>query len=179
MQQLLKYGLLLLSVYLISACSTINSTAPTTPVYASSRWGITPLTNNTEIPQAGARAAAITADMLRSRGVLNLVAYQNTNNCSQLLTCANSNVTTETALAWARRSNLRYVMMGSVNEWDYKVGLDGEPAVAVTLQLYDTASERVIWSAVGSKTGSSRSGLGTTAQNLINSMLGSLVVNSQ
>lgn len=62
-------------------------------------------------------------------------------------------------------------MTGTVNEWRYKVGLDGEPAVSVTLKLIDMRNGRVIWSAVGSKMGSSRSSLGNVGQRLIDSML--------
>ena len=34
------------------------------------------------------------------------------------------------AMDWARRQGLEYVICGSVEEWQYKNGLDGEPAVA-------------------------------------------------
>ena len=56
---------------------------------------------------------------------------------------------------------------GSVEEWRYKVGVDGEPAVGITLQLIDLPSGAVIWTASGSKTGWSREGLTATAQKLL------------
>ena len=35
---------------------------------------------------------------------------------------------------------------GAVDEWRYKVGVDGEPAAGVTLQIIDVASGDILWS---------------------------------
>ena len=68
-------------------------------------------------------------------------------------------------------ANARYVLRGEVNEWRYKVGVDGEPAVSVTLRLVDKATHRVRWSAVASGNGWSDASLGTTAQRLFEETL--------
>lgn len=173
MQYLRK--LFFLTVLLIlTGCSTIHSSVQMGAVYPESPWGIATFVNNTETPQAGGRATSITANLLRARGVVNLVTYQPYGDCSLLTVCPNAAVQTNKVLNWAKRNKIRYVMMGAVNEWQYKVGLDGEPVVAVSLQLYDAYTGRVIWSSVGSKIGCSRSGLGNTAQSLIDNMLSSL-----
>ena len=58
-----------------------------------------------------------------------------------------------TALDWARRQKLDYVISGSVEEWQYKNGLDGEPAVGISLRVIEPASGRVIWSTSGARAG--------------------------
>jgi hypothetical protein len=59
-----------------------------------------------------------------------------------------------------------------VDEWHYKVGIDGEPAVGMTLQIIDLAEgDRVVWSAASGKSGWSREALSAVAQKLIKDML--------
>jgi hypothetical protein len=65
-----------------------------------------------------------------------------------------------------------YALTGAVDEWRYKVGIDGEPAVGLTLQIINlTDGDRVVWSAAGSKSGWSREALSAVAQKLIKDML--------
>jgi hypothetical protein len=165
----------LLSLLALAACTKINSsrmieTAP------NSRWGIAVFANNTEIPQAGFKAMNITMGVLRSRGVRAFAIYPSNINCNKLIVCPNANPSVSAVLSWARRSHLQYLMMGAVNEWDYKVGLDGEPIAGVSLQLYSVRSGAMIWSSVGSKIGTSRSGLAVIAQQLLNEMLNCLKI---
>ena len=77
------------------------------------------------------------------------------------------------AKTWASQQGLRYGVSGSVTEWRYKVGVDGEPAVGMMLQITDLKSGQVVWSGSGGKTGYSRESLSGTAQKLLNQMLSS------
>jgi nucleotide-binding universal stress UspA family protein len=77
----------------------------------------------------------------------------------------------DAALAWARGAGARYAVAGAVDEWRYKVGIDGEPAVGLTLQVIDVASGDVLWSGAGGKTGWSREALSGVAQKLIRQLL--------
>ena len=52
---------------------------------------------------------------------------------------------------WARTQGMRYVVTGAVNEWRYKVGVDGEPAVGLMLQVKDLRSDQVVYSAAGGR----------------------------
>ena len=81
-------------------------------------------------------------------------------------------------MQWAQSTGAHYAMTGSINEWNYKVGLDGEPVVGISLQLIDLASKRIVWTAVGSKSGGSRIAVSTVAQQLINTMLNQLFKSS-
>lgn len=164
----------LLSMLFLVACTTINSSRQI--VCAPSRWGIIPFTNNTEVPQAGYRAMSMTTGLLETKGVKNITIYKSNDSCNQLIVCPNANPSIEHSLAWARKQHLRYVMTGTVNEWVYKVGLDGEPVASVALTLYDVKHGHMIWNSVGSKFGTTRSGLGITGQKLIQEMLCTLKI---
>jgi hypothetical protein len=63
---------------------------------------------------------------------------------------------------------------GSVEEWRYKVGLDGEPVAGVTLRVIDLQNGRVLWSGSGSRSGWSRDGLSTVGHQLIGRLLSEL-----
>ena len=75
------------------------------------------------------------------------------------------------ALDWARERQARYALTGTVDEWRYKVGVDGEPAAGVTLQIIDVASGETLWSGAGGKSGWSREALSAVAQKLIRDLL--------
>ncbi len=67
---------------------------------------------------------------------------------------------------WARAQGMRYVVTGAVNEWRYKVGVDGEPAVGLMLQVKDLSRDLVVYSAAGGRTGGSREALAAVGQRL-------------
>ncbi|KTD58508.1 hypothetical protein Lsai_1115 [Legionella sainthelensi] len=174
----MKYGLkilALMSLFVMVGCTKINS-SQVVPVNANAGWGIAVFANNTEVPQAGYRAMNITTGVLRSKGVHTLVFYPSNANCNKLIVCPNATPSVNAVLSWARERHLQYVVMGAVNEWDYKVGLDGEPIAGVSLQIFSVPTGQMIWSSVGSKMGTSRSGLAVIAQRLIDNMLFSLKI---
>ena len=169
----LKIGILF-SLFCLNACTTINSSHQTVPAHAA--WGIMPFTNNTEVPQAGYRAMSMTMGLLEVKGIKNIHMYKSNDTCNQLIVCPNAVPSLEHVLTWARKQHLQFIMTGTVNEWIYKVGLDGEPVASLTLQLYEVPHGRMIWNAVGSKFGATRDGLGITGQKLIQEMLWTLTV---
>ena len=56
------------------------------------------------------------------------------------------------------------------------MGVDGEPAVGLTLQLKDVSSGKVVWSASGGKSGWSREALSAVAQKLTRDLLSTLTL---
>lgn len=159
---------------LLGACSTVQvGRAPT--IEAGARWAILPFVNQTETPQAGLRAESITENLLRAEGVARLAKYPAALNNETLFEPADRKQF-DAALAWARAERIRYAMTGTVAEWRYKVGVDGEPAAGVTLQLIDVASGEVIWAASGGRTGWSRESLSGVAQKLIGRLLQPVVL---
>ncbi len=172
MKTFIRLGILLVTL-MLGACSTVQQTSSSSPLDRNAKWALLPIANHTDVPQAGLRAEAITEVMLRTRGVVNLRRYPPTLNPDSLFEPADRKGAAE-AISWAHEQGLRYAVTGAVDEWHYKVGIDGEPAVGVTLQIIDLKDgDRVVWSAAGAKTGWSRDAVSAVAQNLIYDLLGS------
>jgi TolB-like protein len=153
----------------ITACAVMDhSQAPR--LDRGAKWVMFPFGNHTETPQAGLRAEAITETVLRSLGVGDLRQFPMMPAPDVLVEPADPKAA-EAALAWAKSQQARYAVTGSVDEWRYKVGVDGEPAVGVSLRLIDLQTNQVVWSAGGGRTGWSREAVSAVAQKLIKSLL--------
>jgi nucleotide-binding universal stress UspA family protein len=153
----------------LAACTTVDIGAPPT-IERGAKWALLPVMNHTETPLAGLRAEVIVDGVLRANGIADLRRYPaNLNNESLFEPLDRKQF--DAALAWARGAGARYAVAGAVDEWRYKVGIDGEPAVGLTLQVIDVASGDVLWSGAGGKTGWSREALSGVAQKLIRQLL--------
>jgi TolB-like protein len=161
--KILTAGLLLL---VMSGCSVVRQSAPVTLAHTN-RIAVFPFANNTATPQASQRAVSMSSHLLNECR-LQVMMYPTT---CQSTVCQYSKTKQQKMRAWARRQGIHYALTGAVNEWRYKVGLDGEPAVSLSLSIVDVQTGRVVWSAVGSKSGASRSSLGNTALTLLSKML--------
>lgn len=157
----------------LSACSTVDI-GPAPVLEANAQWALLPFANHTETPQAGLRAEAISENVLRANGFANLRHYPSALNNETLFEPMDRKQL-DAALEWARGENLKYALTGTVDEWRYKVGIDGEPAVGMTLQLIDVASGNVVWAASGGKSGWSREALSAVAQKLSRQLLSPVI----
>lgn len=137
---------------------------------AAAKWVLLPMANHTETPQAGLRAEAITETLLRNSGVAQLERYPAALNPDGLFDPAERKAQ-EQAMAWAKGLKARFAVGGSVEEWRYKVGVDGEPAVGLTLSIVDLDNGAVVYSASGGKSGWSREALSAVAQKLARELL--------
>ena len=157
------------AIVLLSACSTMDrGKAPVLERQAT--WVVLPFDNHTETPLAGNRAEAIALALLHAQGVGKVQRYVAANAQEALFDTGDGQRQQE-ALAWARERQARYALTGTVDEWRYKVGVDGEPAAGVTLQILDVASGDTLWSGAGGKSGWSREALSAVAQKLIRELL--------
>jgi TolB-like protein len=166
---------LVVCIFLMACTETVVNYSHVFPVNLSAKIAVIPLVNNTETPLVGERAMAIAAAIIESRGICHVSTYRDRNQ-SKALFPGMSKANSQLALfRWAQSKHARYVLTGSVNEWNYKAGLDGEPVVGISLQLIELSSGRIVWTAVGSKSGGSRVAASTVAQKLLNVMLNGLV----
>lgn len=164
---------ILLATLLLGACasSTFTQQAASNPLDRGAKWAMLPIVNHTDVPQAGLRAESITEVLLRKRGIGNLKRYPPTLNPDSLFEPAERKQA-EDALAWAHEQGMRYAVTGAVDEWHYRVGIDGEPAVGMTLQVIDLKdNDRVVWSAAGAMSGTSRTALTALAQELLDKLI--------
>lgn len=155
---------------LTGACTIADRSPNTTPLDKQAKWALLPIENHTDTPQAGLRAEAIVDGVLRARGVKTLVRYPAALNPEALFEASERRVQ-EDARKWAREQGARYGVYGAVDEWRYKVGVDGEPAVGLALHIIDLQSDEVTFSAVGAKSGWSRDALSGVAQSLVRDLL--------
>ena len=161
---------LALTVLFVAGCSSFTSeNSPNLPRNA--QWGIVPMINYSQTPQAGERSEQILLSVLSSHGLQPRV-YPTSTQGEQALMDDNERLTG--ALEWAREQKLEYVVSGSVEEWQYKNGLDGEPAVGISLRVLEASSGRVLWSKSGARAGWSRESLAGNAQTVIDKLVGAL-----
>jgi hypothetical protein len=147
------------------ACSSVIAPAPP-PLQSGAPWSVLTIRNDTETPLAGNRAVAIVDSVLRAQGMNNLVVAPAAAH-GEVLAEASDEQALAKSLAWARTQKIRYGITGTVTEWRYKAGVDGEPVVGLTLQLLDVESGKVLWSASGGRSGFSRESLAAVAQELV------------
>lgn len=165
----LRRSLTLLAALALAACATLDSAPPIRPDRGAA-WVVLPFSNATETPLAAQRAESIALGLLQSQGIASVQRYPQSMQDDSLFDTGQARGM-EQAMGWARSSNARYALAGSVQEWRYKVGVDGEPAVGVSLQIIEVGSGKVLWSAVAARSGWSRETLAGVAQGLMKRML--------
>jgi len=154
----------------LAACSTFDQSAAPA-IDSKAAWVVLPFANHTETPLAGSRADSMAEALLRAAGVAKVRGYPAALAQDALFEPGSDKKQLEEGLKWARQQGARYALAGSVDEWRYKVGVDGEPAVGITLSVIDVASGETIWSGVGSKSGWSREALAAVAQKVLRSLI--------
>jgi TolB-like protein len=161
--------IVLVAAALASGACAVLDAGPPPVLEANARWAVLPFANHTETPLAGSRAAAIAAALLQSRGLADVRSAPGAQQ--EGLADPVEHGDPVAALEWARKEGARYAVGGSVDEWRYKVGVDGEPAVSLALQIIDVRDGRVLWSGVSGSSGWSRESLGGLAQKVLRELL--------
>ncbi len=163
---------LLIAVLALAGCITMHQ-GGSGPVVLNETWALLPFVNNTETPYAGERAESITAALLQARGVQRLERYSVETKSEELGGDRGERRQRE-ALEWAKQKKVRFVLAGTVNEWRYKVGLDGEPVTGFALQLIELPEGKVVWSGTAGKSGWSRDAVSAVAQQVLDRLLDSM-----
>ena len=142
---------LLLYLFLVSGCTHLEP-GPDVKLNTAASWVVLPLRNLSETPLAAQRVEAILLSMLQKASLPQLLVYPETasDNFALMLNDARR---LDLAKQWAKTEKINYGIGGSVQEWQYKTGLDGEPTVGITLAVIDLNDNRVIWTATASRTG--------------------------
>jgi hypothetical protein len=164
---------LLVGALLSSAGCQVQQIQRGSKVDFTARWALLPVLNNTEVPHAGERVEAIVGTLLRAHGIASLIAYPSVAGETGVAE-VDDRSRYEAALTWARREGYAYAVTGSVEEWRYRNGLDGEPAVGLSVQVIAVPTGQVVWSASGARSGWGREILAATAQKLLGSLVSEL-----
>lgn len=169
-------GIMLSLNLLLCGCMTHQFPENNTVFDARKAWLILPLVNYSQTPMAGQRGEAILETRLHAAGVTKLTHYpaEIPNNGLPLM---NEQVRYQNALTWARRQPAEFAITGTIEEWRYKSGLDGEPAVGLSLKILALPEEKVVWSGSAARAGWSRESLAATAQVVINELISEVKFN--
>jgi polysaccharide biosynthesis protein PelC len=159
----------LLVILTLTGCTTLHQ-GSSAPVSLNDSWALLPFINNTETPYAGERAESVTATLLLARGVQRLERYTVETKTEELGNDRGERRQRE-ALEWAKQKKVRFVLSGTVNEWRYKVGLDGEPVAGIAMQLIELPEGKVVWSGTAGKSGWSRDAVSAVAQQVLDRLL--------
>ncbi|WP_297444307.1 hypothetical protein [Desulfurobacterium sp.] len=150
----------LLAVFMLSGCMTeINKT----PVIISKNTtcAVMPFVNYSETPLAGESAASITFGVLKAKGYKVSKAFD--------LKEEDLNSTEIKKLEQQlKTSGYTCAIGGYVNEWRYKTGIDGEPAVSVTIYVENLKTENVTSTLTVSGTSWGHKSIGVLYQELLN-----------
>ena len=167
MKQLL---LLVAGLILLAGCSTMHQGMREAAPQAET-WVVLPFVNNTETPFAAERAEAITTALLYARGVQRVMTAP-LDPAADVEALPDRGLKRQReGLEWAKKQNFRYALQGTVTEWRYKVGLDGEPVAGMTLQLLDLQDGKVLWSGSAGKSGWSREAVSAVAQQVLEQLI--------
>ena len=172
MKYIFIISMMLLTLLTGCATNTINR-SPTLTLNKHDSIALLPMENHTQTSQAGLRMQAIVQNLLLIKGSARLETWQPDSNTDSLFEPANAK-TTARAMAWAKQMGAQFALTGSVTEWRYKTGVDGEPAVGATLQLIDMKTGKIVWNSVGAKAGWGRDSVSDVAQQLLQRMTSNL-----
>ena len=159
-------SLLMLAFVFLAGCSVMQSEQGS-PIPKNAQFAVLPLVNLSQTPQAGDQAASVLTAILRAKGSQNVTLYLPDDRNPLLY---DSSERHREALQSARRDQAEYLFTGTVEEWRYKSGLDGEPAVGITLEIRRAEDNRVVWSGTSARTGWGREGLSVAAHRVLDKL---------
>jgi hypothetical protein len=177
----LKFVCLTACALALAACGSLtsggssNRTPMAQSIAAADKVAMLPVANFTDVPQAGLRVEALLESALRQSGLRQLVVYPPALNPETLFEPGERKAQAE-AEKWAKSQGIRYVVTAAVNEWRYKVGVDGEPAVGMMLQVKDLSNDQVVYSSAGGRTGGSREALSAVGLQLTTELVAGIRV---
>ncbi|PSW20260.1 hypothetical protein C9I98_09405 [Photobacterium sanctipauli] len=155
----------------LSACSSYQ--VPESPSFAAdSNWAVMPMTNNSSTPLAAEKAEQILNAQLYAKGI-NAKMYP-ASITHDLKSILDNSAKQQQAQAWLATQPVDFVITGSVEEWHYKSGLDGEPAVGITLEVKSAKSGTTYWRATGTRGGWGRESVSGTGHIVIDELLDGL-----
>ena len=159
-----KRKLIITIAFILSftACSSIinkkNTQLPSNKTYA-----ITSFWNYTQSPMAGLKVASIIESVVAQKNIHIHSIIQENNNISKTNT---RNTFLKNRKKEAKQLGADYLIVGNVQEWRYKRGIDGEPVVSYTIKIIELKTNKIIFNSVGAKSGWGHKSIGVVAQEI-------------
>jgi polysaccharide biosynthesis protein PelC len=171
----LKLLLLIIWSNFLIACSVID-VHKGAPLSSSERWMILPFQNYSHAPRASEQVEEMVATLFRIRGIPNIEMYQLQDDDKGGWLDLNDRKRQEKALLSAMKQSASYAVTGSVDEWQYKLGVGSEPVVGLTIRIIEVPSGAVVWSASGAQSGWSTGSLRVTSQRLLKELISNIEI---
>ena len=126
----LRFFFFIIPSIFLTSCSVID-VQKSAPLSSSERWMILPFQNYSQAPRAGEQVEEMVATLFRVRGIPNVEMYQPQDEDKGGWLDFNDRKRQEKALLLAMKHNASYAITGSVDEWQYKLGVGSEPVVGL------------------------------------------------
>lgn len=152
-------------------CGSVLDVKADTPLSARATWALLPFGDYGETPQAAERAEEMASSLMQVMWNIELARYPATKE-SLALVDLDERQRYEKALQWAREEGFVYGLAGSVQEWRYRSGSEGEAAVGLSLRVINIQTGRAEWVATGSRSGVGSQTVSGVAERLLRAMLG-------
>ena len=158
---------LILSLWLLTSCSSMIN-RPNLELPLDKKYAIASFWNYTETPMAGLRAASIVESVLAKNSVIlsSLVA-----GSDEMESTSSKQAFLKAKKEEAKLLGAEYLIMGNVQEWRYKTGIDGEPVVSFSLLVIDLKMDKVVFNAVGAKSAWGHKSIGIVAQEIAQELI--------
>lgn len=157
----------------LAGCSVVDVQADRGSVDLRGKWALLPVLDYSDSTQAGGRVEETLSSLLRTRLRIDATKYPAAAESDGAVEL-DERQRLQRALSWAKKEGFQYGISGSVNEWRYRSGADGEAAIGLTIQVVAVDSGKTVWTATGSRSGWGRETASGTAQRLLRDMLSKL-----
>jgi len=157
--------ILLFSFLFFEGCSALVSKKQL-KLSSNKQYAIASFWNYTETPMAGLRASTIMESVLAGKNIMVHSFIEG----SEEMNLDKSSFIKEQMIK-AKKLNLDYLIIGNVQEWRYKTGIDGEPVVSYSIKVLDLKNDTQLFSAVGAKSGWGHKSIGIVAQEIAEELL--------
>lgn len=157
----------------LAGCSVVDVQKHRDTVSLTAKWALLPVVDYSDSTQAGGRLEDTLSSLLRTRLRVDVTKYPVATEPENSVDL-DERQRYQRALAWAKKEGFTYGIGGSVNEWRYRSGADGEAAVGFTLNVVELESGKTVWTATGARSGWGRETASGTAQRLLRDMIAKL-----
>ena len=163
-----------LAVSVLCSCSSYRGD-DSLSASKSATFALIPFANHSNTPMASENVQAIVSSELKAKAVKTL-CYNSEVEATDLKSLLDDEFDRKLALQWLDKVEYNYVITGSVDEWNYKAGLDGEPVVGITIEIRDR-SGRTVYQKTGTRSGFGRESLNYAGQKVVSNILDDINLN--
>jgi hypothetical protein len=149
-------------LFFMLGCSTIIN-KKNTQLPGGKKYAIASFWNYTETPMAGLRASSIVESVLAQKNIALVSLVGGSDEMEEVKSKA---LFLKQKKEEALEMKADYLVIGNVQEWRYKTGIDGEPVVSYSIKVVDLKNSNIVFNGVGAKSGWGHKSIGVVAQEI-------------